>query len=191
MVVNGGRAIHLFWSTKFGCVPQSGFTSICYDLLIFCRCLKTRIPYLPSKKTPIQIGYTPLACGSEQPPHSALWRYTHLDSYKRDRQGNLFYRAVWEDTTWFGAVPSDIYKMASVIHVGNDHLSSCRVSYITWHPSWVDAEELLGDGDTLHYFWMNVTYRFHPCRLDCIHCSLDSRSQASLLVAVPRPAGVQ
>jgi hypothetical protein len=36
MVVNGGRAIHLFWSTKFGCVPQPGFTSICHDLLLFC-----------------------------------------------------------------------------------------------------------------------------------------------------------
>jgi hypothetical protein len=34
--------------------------------------------------------------------------------------------------------------MASVIRVGNDHLSSCRASYITWHPSWVDAEEMLG-----------------------------------------------
>jgi hypothetical protein len=70
---------------------------ICYYFVT--RCLKTRIPRLPSKKTPIQIGYTPLACGSEQPPHSAVWRYTHLDSYKRDRRGNLFYRAVWEDNT--------------------------------------------------------------------------------------------
>jgi hypothetical protein len=88
---------------------------------------------------------------------SAMWRYTHFDSYKKDQRGCSFYRVVWEDTIWLGAIPSDIHNMASEIYDGDDPTFPCDISFIKWHPSWMAAEDLLDDGDSLQFFWMNTT----------------------------------
>jgi hypothetical protein len=125
-----------------------------HNLLTFRRRLKPRIVRLPPLKAPNQ--YSPLAYSSEEPTDSVMWRYTHFDSYKKDQRGRSFYRVVWEDTIWLGAIPSDIHNMASKIYDGDDPTFPCDISFIKWQPSWMAAEELLDDGDSLQFFWMNT-----------------------------------